>query len=526
MRRKALFPDTETRVEEIMSEMIEPETSKEEWIDDSMSMVILLVLYTLQGIPMGLSGSLPLIMKEKGVSYEGLSLFSLVALPFSLKLLWAPIVDSIFIQSVGRRKSWLIPVQILCGILMLTSASYIDVWMGDSNTHQGGPNVELLTAYFMLLYFLMATQDIAVDGWALTMLSRKNVGYASMCNAVGQSFGYFLANQGFIALSDPIWCKRFLGLTNNDTLVSLSGFMQFWGIVFLVTTLFIWIGKSEKPLSDLEIPEGVVSTYKQVIAIFRLRPVQVVCVVLLTRGIAWAPTDSAGVFKMQENGMPKADIASISPLLMVIGLVLPAFIGGVTSSNPLDVFLLGAFMRIAGALFSWLVIQSTKAAYATGTPSLSFFTIVVLVSIFNEVGSRLVFVSMMAYFAKISDPSIGGTYMTLLNTMSNLGSLWSSSAALWVLPKLSFSQCVASGDSNSVLSGHSQACFPNSDECSALGGVCKPTVDGFTILVFCSVLFGLIWLYFARSVLSYLQSLPHTDWLVSSVAKSTISKTS
>lgn len=60
--------------------------------DDRLSIAILLVLYTLQGIPMGLCGSIPLILKEKGVSYESLSLFSLVSLPFSLKLLWAPVV--------------------------------------------------------------------------------------------------------------------------------------------------------------------------------------------------------------------------------------------------------------------------------------------------------------------------------------------------------------------------------------------------------------------------------------------------
>ena len=45
-------------------------------------------------------------------------------------------------------------------------------------------------SYFFALYFLMATQDIAVDGWALTMLSRKKVGYAGTCNSVGQTLGY------------------------------------------------------------------------------------------------------------------------------------------------------------------------------------------------------------------------------------------------------------------------------------------------------------------------------------------------
>ena len=46
----------------------------------------------------------------------------------------------------------------------------------------------------------MATQDIAVDGWALTMLSKRNVGLASTCNTVGQTIGYFSAYTGFLSL--------------------------------------------------------------------------------------------------------------------------------------------------------------------------------------------------------------------------------------------------------------------------------------------------------------------------------------
>jgi PAT family acetyl-CoA transporter-like MFS transporter 1 len=169
-------------------------------MEDKIGMVLLLLLYTLQGIPMGLCGSIPLIMKERGVSYEGLSLFSLVSIPFSLKLLWAPLVDSCYFRSIGRRKTWIIPVQILTGIVMLVAAPYVDSWMGNTDNENGievqGPQVAVLTVFFLFLYFLMATQDIVVDGWALTMLSRENVGYASVCNSIGQSFGYFIANQG------------------------------------------------------------------------------------------------------------------------------------------------------------------------------------------------------------------------------------------------------------------------------------------------------------------------------------------
>ena len=169
-------------------------------MEDRIGMIVLLLLYTLQGIPMGLCGSIPLIMKERGVSYEGLSLFSLVSVPFSLKLIWAPLVDSCYFKSIGRRKTWIIPVQILTGIVMLGAAPYVDSWMGNLDSAADGdfvgPQVAVLTTFFLFLYFLMATQDIIVDGWALTILSRENVGYASVCNSIGQSFGYFIANQG------------------------------------------------------------------------------------------------------------------------------------------------------------------------------------------------------------------------------------------------------------------------------------------------------------------------------------------
>jgi PAT family acetyl-CoA transporter-like MFS transporter 1 len=265
--------------------------------NDQLSIALLLLLYTLQGIPMGLCGSLPLIMKERGVSYEGLSLFSLVSIPFSMKLLWAPLVDSCYIRSFGRRKTWLIPVQIITGLIMLLGSRFIDDWMG--NDENESPNVSYLTMFFLTLYFLMATQDIAVDGWALTMLSRDNVGYASMCNSIGQSLGFFMANQGFIALSDSNWCERYLGMENEAILITLAGFMKFWGWVFISTTIFIWIFKKEDAADQLEETAGFFETCKQVVQIFHLPSIRTLVMVLLTCKIAFAPVDAIFGFKLQ-----------------------------------------------------------------------------------------------------------------------------------------------------------------------------------------------------------------------------------
>ena len=222
---------------------------------DYLNLCLLVFLYILQGIPLGLAGSIPLILQQRKASYAQQAVFSFVTWPFSVKLLWAPIVDSVFSSKFGRRKSWLVPVQYLLGFFMMLLSYHINGILGDEpsidptanqsvnlnqNSSQSdnplpgdgvvwnGPNIYLLTLIFGAFNFLAATQDIAVDGWALTMLQRRNVGYASTCNTVGQTAGFFLGNVVFLALESADFCNRALWFLRDDPtssigLVTLSG---------------------------------------------------------------------------------------------------------------------------------------------------------------------------------------------------------------------------------------------------------------------------------------------------------------
>lgn len=134
--------------------------------------------------------------------------------PFSLKLLWAPLVDSIYSTRMGRRKTWLIPTQYLIGAFMLLLSGHVEQWLGGAKRE---PNIEVLTLLFFMLNFLAATQDIAVDGWALTMLRKQNVGHASTCNSVGQTAGYFLSYVLFMALESSSFCNMYLRSTPEET---------------------------------------------------------------------------------------------------------------------------------------------------------------------------------------------------------------------------------------------------------------------------------------------------------------------
>ena len=73
----------------------EHKSVRERLAKDKSSILLLLLLYILQGIPLGLAGSLPIILQTKKIGYRQQAMFSLVSWPFSIKLLWAPIVDSI-----------------------------------------------------------------------------------------------------------------------------------------------------------------------------------------------------------------------------------------------------------------------------------------------------------------------------------------------------------------------------------------------------------------------------------------------
>lgn len=129
---------------------------------DQRNFLLLVLLYFLQGIPMGLAhGSVPFLLKNV-VSYSAIGVFSLAAYPYSLKLLWSPIVDAVWSPNVGRRKSWILPIQTISGFSMIWLGKNINRLMTQAG--ESDSSVWTFTWWWFALVFLCATQDIAVDG--------------------------------------------------------------------------------------------------------------------------------------------------------------------------------------------------------------------------------------------------------------------------------------------------------------------------------------------------------------------------
>ncbi|XP_053204545.1 acetyl-coenzyme A transporter 1-like [Panonychus citri] len=491
------------------------------------SIFILLVLYILQGIPLGLSGSIPLILQNYKVSYSQQAVFSLCTWPFSLKLLWAPLVDSVYSRKFGRRKSWLIPIQYLIGLTLFLLSYKISDLLGplpkDATNNQPGqppvesseaiissPSVYVLAGVFFFLNFLCATQDIAVDGWALTMLSKRNIVYGSTCNTVGQTVGFSLGYLVFLALESPEVCNKYLRSIPSDTgMITLPGFLYFWSIVFLITTSLVWIFKREKPekTNQSAEEETILGTYLMLIKILKLKSIQSFAIILLTCKVAFAITDSGTPLKLTEAGISKETLAFLSVPLIPMQIILPWYLSKYTKGpKPLNIFIKAYPYRVICGVLSALLLVWTKQVHDPVTKSFpSYYYIIVLISsTFHQITIYCIYVALLSFHARVSDPTIGGTYMTLLNTITNLGGNWPSFTSLWLLDYSTFKHC--------SIDGFSCNTKETLATCTAAGGQCNTTIDGYYVEVIVLTFIGFLWLKWARKRIEKIESLPAANW--------------
>ncbi|XP_012730281.2 acetyl-coenzyme A transporter 1 [Fundulus heteroclitus] len=472
------------------------------------SISLLLFLYVLQGIPLGLAGSIPLILQSKNVSYRDQAFFSFVFWPFSLKLFWAPLVDALYFSRFGRRKSWLVPTQYLLGLFML----YLSVTVNSLLQSEKGPDVLTLTAVFFMLAFLAATQDIAVDGWALTMLSRENVGYASTCNSVGQTAGYFLGNVLFLALESPEFCNKYLRLVPKDTgIVTLPDFLFFWGMMFLVSTTLVAIFKRENaPVRGRRnVPEetqGVMETYRLLFSIVKMPTVFTFCSLLLTAKIGFSAADAVTGLKLVEAGVPKEQLALLAVPMVPLQILLPVIISRYTAGpRPLDVFYKAFPFRLLIGLEYALLVWWTPSVKQEGGFPLYYYAIVFFSYALHQVALYSMYVACMAFHAKVSDPLIGGTYMTLLNTVTNLGGNWPSTVALWLVDPLTSKECQGAA-------GQSCSTPLEAGLCTKEGGVCVTALDGYYVESVVCVVIGLLWWLWLGKKIRRLQDQSPAAW--------------
>ncbi|MBL8935684.1 MAG: MFS transporter, partial [Archangium sp.] len=153
-------------------------------------------LYFAQGLPFGFfTQALPVMLRQAGVSLEGIGLTSLLALPWALKFLIAPRLDR-----TSSRRRWLLALQLGTAALLFV-ASFVE-------------SLPFVLVTVMLVNAFAATQDIATDAIAVEFVPRSLRGLANGLQVGAYRIGMIVGGGALLMAFDLLqWRGVFLLLS-------------------------------------------------------------------------------------------------------------------------------------------------------------------------------------------------------------------------------------------------------------------------------------------------------------------------
>src|SRR6202795_3564576 len=156
--------------------------------------LIVLFLGFSAGLPLALSGSTLLVwMRETGVDLGTIGLFALVGTPYTIKFLWAPVVDALDVPVLstlfGRRRGWLVSSQLLL-IVSIVLLGLCD---------PGAPGY-LIFAAALLVATASAAQDIVIDAFRIESLSESEQAAGMAAYVAAYRIGMLASTAGALFL--------------------------------------------------------------------------------------------------------------------------------------------------------------------------------------------------------------------------------------------------------------------------------------------------------------------------------------
>jgi len=150
------------------------------------------------GLPLALTFStLSFWLKEEGLSNTTIGLFASVATPYTLKFLWAPLVDRVALPllggMLGRRRSWLFASQLA---LIMTIVA-----LGSSDPAADPWTTAVLA---VVVAFFSATQDIVIDAFRVESLEVRQYAAGAAAIVFGYRIGMLASGAGALVLAESV----------------------------------------------------------------------------------------------------------------------------------------------------------------------------------------------------------------------------------------------------------------------------------------------------------------------------------
>lgn len=343
-------------------------------------LLLMLLLGFSSGLPFLLVfGTLSAWLRTAGVSRADIGYMSLVGLAYTIKFLWAPLVDQIRLpllhRWLGKRRAWMVFAQ---GIIAaaLVGMSFCD------------PSVSLapIAMLAVLLAFASATQDIAIDAWRIEAADDDQQGAMAAAYQLGYRVAIIASGAGALYLADLVsWHAAYLGMA------------VMMGIGLAATLISPRLAESAAPVIGEDKVDAFTDSYhltgraREAVAwIYRAifapfidffgREGWKAIAILALIGLYRVPDFVLGVMANPlyiDLGFSLSDIATIVKLFGVWMTILGAVVGGlvVVSLGIMRSLFIGVIAAmLTNFMFSWLAMQGDNLTALTLTISAENFS--------------------------------------------------------------------------------------------------------------------------------------------------------
>lgn len=169
------------------------------------NLLFILALGFSSGLPLALTAStLTAWLSDTGVDKTAIGLFAAIATPYSIKFLWAPLVDGFhlpfFHARFGARRGWILLTQFLLAV-SIAAMAFADP----------AGNAWMTALLGVVVATFSATQDIAIDAYRVESLSPEDQGRGAAMSTLGYRIGMLVSGAGALMLADAVgWQGTYL----------------------------------------------------------------------------------------------------------------------------------------------------------------------------------------------------------------------------------------------------------------------------------------------------------------------------
>lgn len=358
------------------------------------------------GLPLALSlSTLQAWFTTAGLSLKAIGWVTLIGQAYVLKFLWAPLLDRLPLPFLGRRRGWILLMQLLCGAALISMSFY---------TPQGAATT--IAFLGVLLAFASATQDIAYDAHRTDLLPPAERGWGTAFSQGGYRLGMLVSGAVAFVLADHLGWGPVYRLMGALMLASM-----------LVTALS---PDAPDERSAHSFAEAVVQPFADFFERYGVLAIGWLALMVLYKICDAFALSLSTTFLLRVPGFTLTQVGTVSKTFGLIAGLLGAMAGGwiVTRIRLFPALLvLGLAQALVNLGYIWLVHSGPDVTAMATVVSAEYF--------FSGLGSTAFVVLVTA----LCNVRFSATQYALLSSLSAVGRVFLGPLAAWLVPQVGWS---------------------------------------------------------------------------------------